>query len=157
MTPGKPNYFHLVPHLLSFETALQCKSEDSTGKILDLDHQGGFAVCQIGSTGGWRLLHALIAALTMHHHSYDFCVLNLHCYRYRRALKDEIVDRVSTAGFLALFKLAAENCTVDCDITAQAMDSCWGTSDLDHTHSFWYNLQATRWPCCLVYSPSHVL
>lgn len=123
MTAGKPKCCHLVPHLLSLEIALWCKSENSTEKTLDLDHRAGFTVCKVGSARGWSLLHPLITALTIHQPSYESSVLDLHYYYHRRAVKDEIVDPVSTVGFLALFKLAAENCTADWDMTAQAMDS----------------------------------
>lgn len=122
MTPSKPECFHMVPHLLSPETALQCKDEDSIEKTFDLDHRGGFIVYKLSSTGGWSLLHALAAALTIRHPSFQFSVLDLYYY-YKKAVEDEPVNRMSSAGFLAPVHPAADSCTFDWDITAQAMDS----------------------------------
>ncbi|KAG6357173.1 hypothetical protein INS49_015051 [Diaporthe citri] len=94
----------------------------SIEKTFDLDHRGGFTVYKVSSTGCWSLLHALVAALTIQHPSYEFSVLDLYYY-YKKAVDDEPVNRVSSAGFVATVKPAADNCTFDWDITAQAMDS----------------------------------
>lgn len=122
MTPGIPKCFHLVPHLLGLETALQCKGENSIEKTFDSDHRGGFTVYKVSSTGCWSLLHALVAALTFKHPSHEFSVLDLY-YHYKKAVEDEPINKVSTWGLAARANPAANNCTFDWDITAQAMDS----------------------------------
>lgn len=122
MMPGKPKCFHLVPHLLSLETALQCKGVNSIEKTFDSDHREGFSVYKVSSTGGWSLIHALVAALTFKHPSHEFSALDLY-YHYRKAVDDEPVNKVSTWGFGARANPTAHNYTFDWDITAQAMDS----------------------------------
>lgn len=122
MTPSEPKRFHLVPHLLGLETALQCKGENSIEKTFDSDHREGFSVYKVSSTGGWSLIHALVAALTFKHPSHEFSALDLY-YHYRKAVDDEPINKVSTWGFGARVNPAAYNCTFDWDITAQAMDS----------------------------------
>lgn len=44
-------------------------------------------------------------------------------YPYKKAVEDEPINKVSTWGFAARANPAANNCTFDWDITAQAMDS----------------------------------
>lgn len=73
-------------------------------------------------SGHWTLLHALVAAIAIQHPSHEFSALDL-CYYYKKAAETELVNDVSTVGFVTPANTAAYNCTFAGAITAQAMDS----------------------------------
>lgn len=102
ITPGEPQCYQVVPHLLSLTTAARPYTLCEIDLTFERDFRGGFLVYKVASTGKWSLLHALVAALTILHPSFNFSALGLYYY-YKKAAEGEETNRVNAAAYHSTF------------------------------------------------------
>lgn len=101
ITPGEPQCYQVVPQLLTIAAdGPSCLCEPHI--TFERDFRGEFLVYRIPPTGKWSLLHALVAALTILHPSFEFSALNLYYY-YKKAAENEETIRVNAAAHHSTF------------------------------------------------------
>lgn len=98
ITPGEPQCYQVVPHLLRLGTIGHPKIFLGLHSTFEMDHSGRFLIYKVASTGKWSLLHALVASLTILHPSTRFSVLDLY-YHYKKAA----ANRANAAAHNSIF------------------------------------------------------
>lgn len=86
-----------------------------------MDHPDGFWVYQVQGPANWSLLQALATALTIRQCSCQTTVLDLY-YFYKKAVRDEPINRVHKGKLQPLIKSDSYICTFEWDLVAQALD-----------------------------------